>query len=146
MISKNTMRKILFSILGVILLWWFFLSHVTFLKNKAEIHESKNDGYIAKYYKPLPVNLFGMYFLTVERESFFVVLYDINNNYIGQSSPFYMSGIINVLERNPMFPNNDDSDPFNDRFVVVNSEDFSNAYEISINHKKWWSKILKYFH
>ncbi|MBD2786229.1 hypothetical protein ID858_16270 [Xenorhabdus sp. DI] len=146
MTLNNLMKKILFFILGVFFFWWFFLSHSTFLMEKFKIYEDTNGEYTVKYYKPLPTNLFGMYFLTVERPPVFVVLYDINNNYIGQSSPFYMAGELDVLGSNPMFPNNDNSDPFHDRFVVVNSEDFSNAYEISINQKKWWSKILQYFH
>ncbi|MEX0448068.1 DUF6201 family protein [Xenorhabdus sp. SGI246] len=146
MILNNIVKKILFFMLGIIFFWWFFLSHATFLMDKFKLYENTNGEYTVKYYKPLPINLFGMYFLTVERPPVFVVLYDVNHNYIGQSSPFYMAGKFDVLGSNPMFPNNDKSTPFYDSFIVVNSDDFSNAYEISIDHKKWWSKILQYFH
>ncbi|MBD2815969.1 hypothetical protein ID850_14615 [Xenorhabdus sp. Flor] len=148
MMVKKTAKYILYFMLLMFFLWWFFLSHVTFLKESDILNEinSGESEYYAKYYKPKPINLFGMYLTIIEQEPIFVVLYDKNGKYIGQTSPFKMMNMYSFFEGNPTLPEKNPQDILDTHFYIVIVGDFESAYDIDINHKKWWSKILQYFH
>ncbi|NHB87879.1 DUF6201 family protein [Photorhabdus tasmaniensis] len=143
---KKTIKYIFYFIVLIFFLWWFFLSHVTFLKKEREISD-RNGEYIAKYYNPLPINLFGVYYQITERDPIFVVLYDKHGKYIGQSSPFNMTRSFVFFDANPTLPEKNPKDLLDNHFyIVIVGDGLDDAYDIDINHKKWWSKILKYFH
>ncbi|MDE1474867.1 DUF6201 family protein [Xenorhabdus bovienii] len=148
MIVKKTAKYILYFMLIMLFLWWFFLSHVTFLKESNTLNEvnSGESDYYAKYYKPKPINLFGIYLTIMEKEPIFVVLYDKEDKYIGQTSPFKMMNMYSFFEGNPTLPEKNPQDILDTHFYIVVVGDFESAYDIDINHKKWWSKVLQYFH
>ncbi|WP_038198333.1 DUF6201 family protein, partial [Xenorhabdus bovienii] len=112
MIVKKTAKYILYFMLIILFLWWFFLSHVTFLKESdtlSEVNSGESD-YYAKYYKPEPINLFGIYLTIMEKEPIFVVLYDKEDKYIGQTSPFKMMNMYSFFEGNPTLPEKNPQD------------------------------------
>ncbi|MDC9582728.1 DUF6201 family protein [Xenorhabdus sp. PR6a] len=125
-----------YGVISIFFLWWFFLSHVTFLPSFLENGEREKDDYHVIFYTPLPVNPLGIWYHINYPRPYFAVLYK-DNKYIGQSSPFYISNDSDMMGDNYGFP-----DDMDDYFYIVCCEE----YNISINHKKWWSQILQYFH
>ncbi|WP_337928946.1 DUF6201 family protein [Xenorhabdus sp. PR6a] len=142
----KSIKYIFYTLVMFFLLWWFFLSHVTFLKEGDMVKAiNSNDNFFAKYYEPYPTNLFGLYISLTESQPVFVVLYNKDNNYIGQSSPFNMVGKYTFIDTVSFLPKKEYKKPLDHSyFIVIEGED--DAYDIDINHKKWWSKILQYFH
>ncbi|WP_414503160.1 DUF6201 family protein [Xenorhabdus nematophila] len=64
----------------------------------------KNDDFIVRYYYVLPVNIIGMYSWVFHYPPEFIVLYDKNSNYIGQSSPFCISSNLDLNGGEHMLP------------------------------------------
>ncbi|CDG18781.1 DUF6201 family protein [Xenorhabdus doucetiae] len=129
-------KIIKYGIMFIFFLWWFVLSHVTFLPSFLESGERKKDDYRVVFYTPLPVNAIGIYYYINYPRPYFAVLYK-NNKYIGQSSPFYMDDDSAMMGDNYGFPN----EKYDEFYIVC-----CNEYNISITKKEWWSKILQYFH
>ncbi|MDC9594203.1 DUF6201 family protein [Xenorhabdus sp. IM139775] len=134
-----------YGIITMFFLWWFFLSHVTFATNSFFITEDRNDNYVVRYYYPAPINIFGMYFRIIKERPHYVVLYDKDNNFIGQSSPFVIPSSIHILGSEHILPNMSIGNEQDQRFYI-SGEPFDGAYTIPVKEKKWWSKILQYFH
>ncbi|MDC9581078.1 DUF6201 family protein [Xenorhabdus sp. PR6a] len=127
-----------YGLISIFFLWWFFLSHVTFFPSSFKEGEFEKDNYLVEFYSPLPVNLFGMYYNINYPRPYFAVLYK-DNNYVGQSSPFYIDNDYAMIGSAYSFPNDK-----HDYFYIVCA--YCDGYDISIKEKKWWSKILQYFH
>ncbi|MBD2790143.1 hypothetical protein ID858_16755 [Xenorhabdus sp. DI] len=112
------------------------LSHVTFTFPFLEKGEFKEGDYKVVFYEPAPINFVGVYYYINYKRPYFAVLYN-NDKYIGQSSPFYIDDDYAMMGNSYSFPNK----KFDYFYIVCCDE-----YDISINHKKWWSQILQYFH
>lgn len=142
------MKIIKYPLLTLFLLWWFFLSHVTFTTSWLYSASFKNEHYQVAYYHPAPINFFGIYFWLVNEQPVFVVLYDKEGKYIGQSSPFLIASAIHVDGGESFLPETNEYDKkyeYYDMFYI-SGEPFDGKYNISTKHKKWWSAILQYFH
>jgi len=118
--------------------YWLFLAHVSlnFLERTQSLSEvSKNGKYKALLKNMYPANPIGLYcFLTTESSIYFV-LYDMKNNYIGQSSPFACYG--KWSDAYYLFPDENLTTDVNS-FIVV---DVNNNGELNIStkDKRWWS-------
>ncbi|CDG17721.1 DUF6201 family protein [Xenorhabdus doucetiae] len=134
-----------YGIIAIFFLWWFFLSHVTFTIGSFYVTDSKNNDFMVKYYYPAPINLFGLYFWVVSELPTYVVLYDKDNNYIGQSDPFCMPHSIGIYGSEYILPDISKGDEYYERFFI-SGEPFDGSYTIPVKEKKWWSKVLQYFH
>ncbi|MDS0787439.1 DUF6201 family protein [Proteus vulgaris] len=142
------MKIIKYTLLTLFLLWWFFLSHVTFTTSWLYSASFKNEHYQAAYYHPAPINFFGIYFWLVNEQPVFVVLYDKEGKYIGQSSPFVIASNIHLLGGENVLPKTYEYDKKYGGYdnFYLNGGSFTDDYLISTKHKKWWSYILQYFH
>ncbi|MCI7224241.1 DUF6201 family protein [Fusobacterium sp.] len=133
------MRRLLKLSISIILAWWIFLSHVSFMseKNLLFIHNDVNSDYIARWYITKSINPIGIWFnINNETTTSFVVLIDKEGNYIGQSSPFYLSSWAD--SHLPTTKSN--------QFFSLGGPELESAYSISIHKRKWWDYILKYFY
>lgn len=125
--------------------YWISLAHVSlsFLDSPPEIVRFSEDGqYRVTINDMYPVNPIGWYcFLTTESPIYFS-LYDAENNYIGQSSPFscYVHWIAGYL----LFPN--ESKAYGDDGFVVLDDSNNGELNIGIRHKRWWSWWFGLFH
>lgn len=125
--------------------YWFSLAHVSssFLDSPPEIVRFSEDGqYRVTINDMYPVNPIGWYcFLTTESPIYFS-LYDAENNYIGQSSPFACywpwsdAGFIFPGEATGL-----DKDSF-----LVLDDEYDGELTISTTHKWWWSLLFGVFH
>ncbi|MFC0179010.1 DUF6201 family protein [Thorsellia kenyensis] len=133
-------KKITYTIGVIIFLWWFFLAHVSFsdFSDKEWIYR-ENEQYIAKTYTPKLINPFGLYFHLMKEDPTYVVLFDKNGRYLGQSSPFFIDH--GLAMDGGQLPENDAM-----QFYIVSLNDYTDEYIIPVNNKKWWSYILQYFH
>ncbi|MDC9583272.1 DUF6201 family protein [Xenorhabdus sp. PR6a] len=131
-------------VITAIFLWWFFLSHVTFFFSYKNF-EMNNGDFIAKYYYVLPVNIIGIYSWIFHYQPEYVVLYDKEYNYIGQSSPFCLSNGIaggeHILPEKKLMSKNKYY-----AYLNVSGGRCQDEYTIPVKEKKWWSQILQYFH
>ena len=66
----------------------------------------------------------------------YIVLFDQNGNYVGQTSPFCMFNLEFLQDNYAYFPSKEDE---NFRYLGGNCD-----YYIPVNEKKWWSKIIEF--
>ncbi|HIF9078218.1 TPA: DUF6201 family protein [Photobacterium damselae] len=124
-------KLIKYTILIIIIMWWIILSPVSFNSLFFEQYKYSEDGNwklgiydVAPF---TPISLFQ--YLNGDK---YIVLYDKNDNYIGQSTPFCL---MYFSESNILFPSNSHDDHL---FFIPEECDYS----IPIEKKKWWSLII----
>ncbi|MCE1718348.1 DUF6201 family protein, partial [Enterobacter hormaechei] len=96
-------KFIKYGLFAIFFLWWFFLSHVTFLPSFLERMERSEDNYHVVFYDTLPINPIGLYYFLTKPAPYFAVLYK-DNKYIGQSYPYYMVSDAIMIGDNYGFP------------------------------------------
>ena len=141
------MKTVKYTLATLVFLWWFFLSHVTFTTDGLYSGSLSNEGYQAKYYHPAPTNFFGLYFWLVHEMPTFIVLYDSEGRYLGQSSPFLIASFIHLGGEN-VLPETYDYDKKHgdyDSFYIAGGP-FVEEYTISTKNKTWWSWLLQFVH
>ncbi|MDF7675138.1 DUF6201 family protein [Neisseriaceae bacterium ESL0693] len=146
-ISKSKSYKIIRRIFWILfLLWWLLLSHVTFSS------PPEKEGDFACFFEqyrfsvesPMPVNPIGLwisirYFFA---EPFYLVVYDNQGHYIGQSSPTLRNDNYNISIRNK-------TGACNSIFIEKDKITVGGAgsgLDVPLHHKKWWSWILQWVH
>lgn len=124
---------------------WFLLAHVSlnFLDSPSEIVRVAEDGKYSVTIKDMyPVNPIGWYcFFTTESPIYFS-LYDEENKYIGQSSPFACYG--HWTASYLLFPN--EAKVYGDDGFMVLDDSNNGELNIGIKHKRWWSVLFGGFH
>ncbi len=125
------MKLVKYIILLIIISWWIILSPVSFNDSFFEQYKYSEDGnWKLGIYDVAPFTPISL-FQYIKGDKY-IVLYDENDNYIGQSTPFcFMS----FNESNILFP----SEPSDNHLLFI-PEDCD--YSIPIDDKKWWSKII----
>lgn len=124
---------------------WMVLSPTAFFGDFNQAHEQASyDGnyrVVAYYVLPTtPISLFQWAFYG----DVFLVLYDKDNNYLGQSSPFGFTDQYNILGNDIFFPDKVDG---NDKSFSINGvNEFSDGYTIPVKNKKWWSMFYSLFY
>ncbi|PWD60313.1 DUF6201 family protein [Pectobacterium parmentieri] len=113
--------------------------------NKVDEFYSKDKHYKAVIYNPFPFSPQCLYHIfSIDGPAVYIVLYDRDGKYIGQSSPFYF---INRYDLNPIlfvFPD-DESEGEKDNFNLL-IDGYGNAFKINIYQKTWWSKWFSLFY
>lgn len=139
--------RVLRVILFLFLFYFLILSPISFHANFNKVTEiySKDKKYKAVQYNPLPFSPFVIYQLfSVDGPLIYIVLYDENEVYIGQTSPFYF---LNGYDLNPIlfvFPG-DNLDSDGDNFDLL-IDGYGDAFKINIHHKTWWSWWFSLFY
>ena len=113
--------------------WWLVLSPVSF----------PDSGYYSSVSSPdkkWRIDLYSVAITTpfsliqaLNGEEY-IVLFDQNGNYVGQTSPFCMFNLEFLQDNYAYFPSKEDE---NFRYLGGNCD-----YYIPVNEKKWWSKII----
>lgn len=142
MIKK--MRLIMATLL---IMYIVLLSPVSFnlSYNKVDEVYSKNKQYKAELYNPFPFSPLSLYqIFSIDGPAIYIVLYDKNGKYIGQTSPFHF---INRYDLNPIlfvFPG-DEFEGETDNFNLL-IDDYGDAFKINVYQKTWWSKWFSLFY
>ncbi|WKV48969.1 DUF6201 family protein [Dickeya fangzhongdai] len=137
------------SLIIIILSFSFFFSlapvSLNLTYNKVDEIYSKNKSYKAVLYNPLPLSPLSIYYIfSIDGPAVYIVLYDKNGKYIGQTSPFHF---LNRYDLNPIlfvFPG-DEFDGENDNFNLL-IDGHGDAFKINIHHKTWWSWWFSLFY
>ncbi|WP_105233800.1 DUF6201 family protein [Escherichia albertii] len=139
--SKRIIKLLL---LFFLLFFWLVLSPVSFFGKFNYAYESRShDGqYKAVAYYVLPTTPYAVYQCFINKD-IFVVLYDKDGKYLGQSSPFHFSGVEGVFGDAVFFPGELTGD---DSFSINGVSDYVDGYSISSKYKKWWSLVISLFH
>ena len=113
------------------ILWWMILSPVSFNNFSFEQYKYSEDGnWKLGIYEVLPLTPLSLFqYFNGDK---YIVLYDKNDEYIGQSTPFCL---MSFNESNILFPSK-----FNKDKLLFIPEECN--YTIPVNEKKWWSKII----
>ncbi|MBS0971403.1 hypothetical protein JK232_21190 [Nissabacter archeti] len=132
------------SLKASLLIAWLVLSPIAFFGEFNKVHEkvSPDGNYKAIAYTVLPTTPISFYQFIIN-DAVFIVLFDKNENYLGQSSPFYFSGIEGLLYEKVFFPGEIQGE---NSFSVNGINDYTEGYTIPVNQKRWWSWILEVFH
>jgi len=130
--------------LALLLFFWLVLSPVSFFGKFNYAYESRSpDGqFYAVAYYVLPTTPYAAYQRFINKD-IFVVLYDKQGKYLGQSSPFHFSELEGVFGDAVFFPGELTGD---DSFSINGVNDYVDGYSISSQHKKWWSLIISLLH
>lgn len=141
MIRKITIKIFLPTI---VLAFWLVLSPVAFFCDfNLAYSESSPDGrFKVDAYYVLPTTPYGLYQRFINKDVF-VVLYDKNGKYLGQSSPFHFSEMEGVFGDAVFYPGEVVGD---DSFSINGVNSYVDGYTISSRSKKWWSKIISILH
>lgn len=152
------LRYTLYLVGFLLFLWWFLFAHVVFYKRELTYmqYETKNHV-IVKHYVSSPINPIGIYYWLTTGDGMvfnggnplFIILYDKNGKYLGQTSPFYMMDIFSYAGGNSLGKYVADElqgDDPNEISLSLGLEPAETAYTVNIKHKKWWSIILQYFY
>ena len=131
-------------LLMLVLSFWGVLSPVSFFGrfNQVYVSSSSDGAYKAVAYYVLPTTPYGIYQMFI-RKDIFVVLYDKNDRYLGQSSPFHFSDVEGVFGDAVFFPGELSCDQ---SFAINGVNDYVDGYTIPAHHKMWWSRIISIFH
>lgn len=140
--KKKIYRRVIVS--AFVLLFWLVLSPVAFFGDFNYVAQkiSLDGKYKAKAYYVLPTTPYAAYQLFV-RSDVFIVLYDMNGKYLGQSSPFHFSEIDGVFADAVFFPG---EIPGDHSFSINGVNDYVDGYTIPVVRKKWWSIFFSIFH
>lgn len=124
--------------------FWLVLSPVSFFGDFNYVNQkiSADGKYKVVAYYVLPTTPYAAYQAFV-RGDVFVVLYDINGKYLGQSSPFHFSEIEGVFGDTVFFPGEISGDH---SFSINGVNDYVDGYTIPVDQKKWWSRFLSVFY
>lgn len=130
--------------LALLLFFWLVLSPVSFFGKFNYAYESRSpDGkFNAVAYYVLPTTPYAAYQRFINKD-IFVVLYDKDGKYLGQSSPFHFSELEGVFGDAIFFPGELSGD---DSFSINGVNDYVDGYSISSKQKKWWSIIISLLH
>lgn len=124
---------------------WMILSPTAFTGDFNKTHEKiSEDGkykIVAYYVLPTtPVSFFQWAF----KGDVFLVLYDADKNYLGQSSPFWFTDQYTIFGNDILFPDDTDGE---DKSLYLNGvNDFTEGYTIPVKKKKWWSVFYSFFY
>ena len=133
------MKKLSKFLAVLVAVYWLLLAHVSlnFLDKAPSISRASENGqYIVFLKNAYPVNPIGLYCLLTEDWSpIYFALYDIDGNYIGQSSPFVCYG--GWSGATVQFPGEEFTTDANS-FVVFDDE-YNGELNISTKDKRWWS-------
>ncbi|WP_143706515.1 DUF6201 family protein [Xenorhabdus innexi] len=105
--------------------------------------ELSNDNFVVKYCYVLPVNIIGIYSWVFHYPPEYIILYDNNNNYIGQSSPFCISSELDLNGGEHILPKYKHKP---DEEFYISGGPCQHEYAIAVYNREWWNKILQYFH
>ncbi|MEG0368320.1 MAG: DUF6201 family protein [Coprobacillus sp.] len=130
--------------LALLLFFWLVLSPVSFFGkfNYAYDTTSPDGQFKAVAYYVIPTTPYAVYQLFINKDVF-VVLYDKDGKYLGQSSPFHFSELEGVFGDAIFFPGELSGD---DTFSINGVNDYVDGYSIPSKHKKWWSLIISLLH
>ncbi|MDF7675140.1 DUF6201 family protein [Neisseriaceae bacterium ESL0693] len=130
----------------LLLLWWLLLSHVTFSS------PPEKEGDFACFFgqyrfsveSPMPVNPIGLWISLryLGKEPFYLVVYDNQGHYIGQSSPTLCNDRYSMSIRNKTGACNMIITK-KDKIIVAGA---GSGLDVPLHHKKWWSWILQWVH
>ena len=129
-----------FLIIISILFFYFVLSPVSFHVKSSQVGKlkSENNDYTMIAYRVIPSTPISFLQL-IGINNIYVVLYDNNGGYLGQSSPFYFYREMDVFNSGSvLFP-----DEIEERGLAIVSD---NELTIPLKHPKWWSRILSVFY
>ncbi|HDK6221604.1 TPA: hypothetical protein M2P66_001720 [Klebsiella quasipneumoniae] len=142
--SKINKFKICLLIIPFVILW-MILSPTAFFGDFNKTHEqiSEDGKYKAVAYYVLPTTPISFFQWAFEGDVF-LVLYDANNNYLGQSSPFGFTDQYTIFGNDILFP--DDSDGAEESLSLNGVNDFTENYTIPVKNKKWWSVFYSLFY
>lgn len=134
--------KVLFVMM--LLFVWLVLSPVAFFGdfNYAGEKISPDGKYKAVAYDVVPTTPYAVYQSFI-RNDIFVVLYDKNGRYLGQSSPFKFSEYDGVFSDAVFFPGEIAGD---NSFSINGINDYVEGYTIPVDKKRWWSDMLSIYH
>ncbi|QOL15189.1 DUF6201 family protein [Dickeya dianthicola] len=141
------MRSKLLITIAFLFSYFFSLAPVSLnlIYNKVDEIHSNNESYKAVLYNPLPLSPLSIYHIfSIDGPAVYIVLYDKNGKYIGQTSPFHF---INRYDLNPIlfvFPG-DEFDGERDNFNLL-IDGYGDAFKINIHHKTWWSWWFSLFY
>ncbi|CAM3623529.1 hypothetical protein VA7868_01904 [Vibrio aerogenes CECT 7868] len=128
-------KRLIKTIGGLLLLtfisWWLVLSPVSFpSENDAYYIYSKDKKWKVGVYWVSPTSPAGLYQFLMNKR--YIVLYDANGHYIGQSTPFCF---MTFDESNILFPSI--TDDHNLWFIPETCD-----YTIQVRKPAWWSQII----
>ncbi|PSU84701.1 hypothetical protein C0W35_22605 [Photobacterium kishitanii] len=112
------------------LFWWLILSPVSFPDNENSYSSYSHDGKWKLVTVPISPTT-PLSFIQEMGDKSYVILFDSDSKYIGQSTPFCF---MRMDDYNILFPSKTYKN------VGVLPEDCD--YDIPINEKKWWSKVI----
>ncbi|HGH4614301.1 hypothetical protein KKZ45_00750 [Enterobacter bugandensis] len=127
-----------------ILFIWLVISPVAFFgKFNCAYEKISPDGeFKVVAYNVLPATPYAAYQSFICND-IFVVLYDKNGRYLGQSSPFHFSELDGVFADAVFFPGDI---PGEESFSINGVNDYVEGYTIPVNNKRWWSQFISAFH
>ncbi|EMH4161409.1 hypothetical protein RJ498_000613 [Pluralibacter gergoviae] len=128
-----------------VLMLWIILSPTAFFGdfNKALERISEDGKYKAVGYYVLPTTPLSFFQWAFEGDVF-LVLYDAENNYLGQSSPFGFTDQYTIFGNYIFFPY--DADGSEKSLSLIGINDFTEGYTIPVENKKWWSIFYSLFY
>ncbi|EMH4161408.1 hypothetical protein RJ498_000612 [Pluralibacter gergoviae] len=131
-------------LLAFMIFFWLVLSPVSFFGRFNYVHDSRSPDreFKAVAYYVLPTTPYAAYQRFVKKDVF-VVLYDKDGKYLGQSSPFHFSELEGILGDAVFFPGELTKDS---SFSINGMNAYVDGYSIPSHHKKWWSIIISLFH
>lgn len=144
LLKSRPYRIIKRTLLILLFLWWLLLSHVTF-----SVRPEENTKYVCSIDKyqiavasPLPINPSGLWFSLryFFDEPYYLVVYDNQGHYIGQSWPALHSDIYNGIRSKVGACYGLEIE--NDTLVIFSDDDVN----IPLHHKQWWSWILQFIY
>ncbi|HIF9336531.1 TPA: DUF6201 family protein [Photobacterium damselae] len=123
--------KLIFLMLSLVLLvWWLVLSPVSFPDDKYSYSIDSSDKKWKLVISPIAMTT-PLSLIQAFEDKKYIILFDKNGKYVGQSSPFCF---MRFDDYNVLFP----SKPKEDLGFLPELCDYS----IPIDEKKWWSKII----
>ncbi|WP_230351290.1 DUF6201 family protein [Lelliottia sp. WAP21] len=140
------MKKLKLAIVTIpILILWMILSPTAFFGDFNKAHEqiSEDGKYKVVAYYVLPATPVSFFQWAFEGDVF-LVLYDAENNYLGQSSPFGFTDQYTIFGNDILFP--DDADGTEKSLFLNGVNDFTEGYTIPVKNKNWWSVFYSLFY
>ena len=127
---NKLLKLILLTFLVLFLSWWLVLSPVSFLDKESSYYAYSSDKNWKLFISPLAMTT-PLSFIQALEGKRYIVLFDKNGKYIGQSSPFCFMWLDGY---DVIFPEGKNDSLL---FMPENCD-----YDIPVNEKKWWSKII----
>lgn len=137
----KTLAKILVFFLVA---YWLLLSHVSFnfMDDAPSLKEVSEDGKYKVLLRDIyPTNPIGIYCLLTTESPIYFALFDSDDNYIGQSSPFVCYNKWSVAGFT--FPGEEFTT--DTKSFIVLDDSYNGELNISTKDKRWWSTLLAIF-